>query len=91
MEPKKKILLSLPASLADALRQSADRLSISRSELIRRILSDHMKETAKQELIQQMRDGYQSMGEVNLRLAEEALPTDAEQIMNYEQILSECD
>lgn len=91
MEPRKKILLSLPVSVADALCRLSERSSLSRSELIRRILADYVKDAAHRELAEQMRSGYRKMGAVNLRLAEEALTTDAEQIISYEQFLSECE
>ena len=91
MEPSKKILLSLPASLPEALSRLAKESGISRNALIRNILKDYVQDAERRELTERMRSGYLKMSELNLRLAEDALTVDAEQITRYEQTLSEAD
>ena len=91
MGDHKKILLSLPDSLVESLDRLAKREHTSRADLIRNGLSRFAREEEQKELYEQMRAGYQEMGEINLSLAEGALFADTEQIVNYEERLSECE
>lgn len=91
MEKQKKILLALPASLVDKLDHFAARTKRSRSALIRSVLLSYAEEAERQDLTEQMKAGYEGMSDLNLALAEEALPLDTEQQISYEETLSECE
>ncbi len=91
MEKQKKILLSLPASLVDKLDDLSARSNHSRSALIRSVLLSYAEEAERQDLTEQMKCGYEAMGEFSLSFAEESLPLDTQQQISYEETLSECE
>lgn len=75
----KKIVLSV----SEALLSETD--EISSSEKVSRALSVRKSKT------EALKQGYRDMGKINLRLAEESIVADNEQLLTYEQKLSESE
>jgi len=89
MSNHKKILLSVPEALISEIDELVSQLGITRSEFMREGLRFYVHEKKKQRLKELMKKGYQEMGEVNLRIAEESLQADNLQLENYLETLSE--
>jgi len=83
MAASKKILTVFPEDLLQTLDGVSNQTGITRSELIRRAVSHFLK--LQREL--QMINGYEEMGEINLKMAESGLLLDNEQLMKYEKLL----
>ena len=69
--PLKKVLITIPESLlkaVDSILSHDDNLN--RSELIRNLLTDYVKSSKVKAIEAQLVEGYQSMGALNLELAE---------------------
>ena len=91
MSDRKKIILNLPEEL---LRQVDDQLKyaeINRSEWIRRAIVSSLEQSKKERLRAQMERGYQEMGLLNQKLAEEALESCTSDFQIYEKILLESE
>ncbi len=56
--PKKRINIELPEVIIDRLDSMARQMNFSRSEMIRRLISEKIAEKEKQALEQSMREGY---------------------------------
>ncbi|MCP4106387.1 MAG: ribbon-helix-helix protein, CopG family [Desulfobacteraceae bacterium] len=56
--PKKRINIELPEIIIDRLDSIASQMNFSRSELIRRFISEKIAEKEKESLEQSMREGY---------------------------------
>ncbi len=85
----KKILISVPETLLDKIDSAKN--GISRSEFIRNAVSKELSALEKEKLYEELKKGYMSMGEINLSLAEEGISADNEQLLTYEQKLSESE
>jgi len=79
----KKVLTVFPCSLLKELDEFSKTVGTNRSELIRRAVTRFLE--LKKEL--SMIEGYEKMGRINSRLAEEALTIDERQLKQYEHIL----
>ncbi|MBQ7717788.1 MAG: ribbon-helix-helix protein, CopG family [Clostridia bacterium] len=91
MANQKRILISLPDSLLSEIDNYAEIDSITRSELIREAMRFYIKERRRRNISEMMEKGYEDMGAINLKIAEEFLEIDELQLKNYEQMLSECE
>ncbi len=89
MKQFKKIVISLPDSIAKELEQLAKR----RNEDVSSFLTDLIRrERARESQVEEeMAEGYRQMGEVNLEWAESCLPAEEETLNWYEEKLSECE
>jgi len=83
MAASKKILTVFPQDLLQNLDGVSNQTGITRSELIRRAVSNFLK--LQREL--QMINGYEEMGDINLNIAESGLALDNEQLTKYEKLL----
>lgn len=91
MANQKRILISLPDSLLSEIDKYADIDSVTRSELIREAMRFYIKERRRRNISEMMEKGYEEMGAINLKIAEDFLEIDELQLKNYEQMLSECE
>ncbi len=87
----KKILISVPCTLLSEIDKAAEGENLSRSELIRRAVKKEIKALSSEKLKRELEQGYIAMGEINLSLAEEGIYADNEQLLTYEQKLSESE
>ena len=85
----KKILISLPESLLFGIDQAKG--GLSRSEFIRNAVIKELKSLEKAKIEEELKQGYIAMGEINLSIAEDGLCADNEQLLTYEQKLSESE
>ena len=53
--------------------------------------AEKVKERRRRNISEMMEKGYEDMGAINLKIAEEFLEIDELQLKNYEQMLSECE
>ena len=85
----KKILISVPLSLLEEIDVFAS--GISRSEFIRQAVKKEIKALRKKKTEDELKRGYIAMGDINRTLAEEGIFADNEQLLTYEQKLSESE
>ena len=91
MAQLKKILISLPDTLLEQVDEFAGKDGVSRSEFIRKILSDFVDTRKKQEIREQLEKGYQIMAEINSEWAEFCVEADNQTQFGYEEKLSESE
>ena len=70
MSDSKRIMISLPDSLLREVDNIVSMEKINRSQFIREAMRLYIREKNRMELSEQMKKGYQEMGEINLALAE---------------------
>ncbi|MBQ2940658.1 MAG: ribbon-helix-helix protein, CopG family [Clostridia bacterium] len=87
----KKILIALPYSLLSEIDSAAENEKLSRSEFIRTALKKELKVLRDKKIKEELKQGYIAMGDINLSLAEEGISADNEQLLTYEQKLSESE
>jgi CopG family transcriptional regulator/antitoxin EndoAI len=63
----------------------------NRSILVREAMNLYIREKRKLGLRDKMRNGYEEMAEINLRLAEVCLGADDDQLCRYEERLGEME
>ena len=81
--------VELPESLLTEIDGFAN--GFSRSEFITLAVKNYMREKRRIETKKQMKQGYLSMGKINLDIAENSLLSDEGAINVYEDFLSESD
>lgn len=91
MAQYKKILISIPDNLLVELDSIASNEKTNRSMLVREAMNLYIREKHKIELRDKMRNGYEEMAEINLRLAEGCLGADNDQESRYEERLGEME
>jgi CopG family transcriptional regulator/antitoxin EndoAI len=64
---------------------------INRSEFVREAMKLYIREIRKIEMRDNMKNGYQEMAEINIKLAEMCVEIDNEQQEKYEQQLGELE
>ena len=89
MPQARRIMISLPESLLAQVDTLVREEGTSRSELIREAMRMYIHEQRKRELRERLRQGYETMGPLNLLLAEDALESDEECLGVYESALGE--
>ncbi len=70
MPHAKKVTISLPQDILEAIDRQAVELCAPRSAVIASMLRDRLREAEEQ----LMKEGYLAMAEENLRFAEESIP-----------------
>ncbi|HZJ76855.1 MAG TPA: ribbon-helix-helix protein, CopG family [Oscillospiraceae bacterium] len=91
MSDSKRIMISLPDSLLKEVDNIVSMEKINRSQFIREAMKLYIREKNKMELSEQMKKGYQEMGEINLALAELGLSLDMSSLETYEAQMAECE
>ncbi len=74
----KRVAVSLPIGLLDELDGLVIREQVSRSNVIRSATAAYVAERKRQGLREALEQGYREMAPINLRLACEAFPAEAE-------------
>ncbi|MGE5405212.1 MAG: CopG family ribbon-helix-helix protein [Candidatus Saccharibacteria bacterium] len=78
MPASKKIIVSIPEQLLHDLDKMSAIEDKNRSEVIREAINLYLGERRKQALKEQLRKGYQEMGDINKAIAEENFLVDNE-------------
>lgn len=91
MAELKKILISLPDNLLKEVDYIVSTEKINRSEFVREAMKLYIREIRKIEMRDNMKNGYQEMAEINIKLAEMCVEIDNEQQEKYEQQLRELE
>ena len=91
-EKQRKVLISVPEGLLNEIdgfleNERDNCLTGSRSAFIRAAMETYVKNCKNQLIYEQLRRGYESMGAVNLNLAEDAAYADDEDFGRYEKYL----
>ena len=86
---EKEISLSIPDSMLSEIDLLAGPGHNSRSDFIVQIVRSYLREKRRLELKSLMRSGYLEMAEINLKIANEALPTDEIALYAYENFIGE--
>jgi len=76
--PMQRVMVTLPPDLVTAVSQVTQRQDSNRSELIRKALEFYLDELKRQELAEQMKEGYLINAERDLRICNEFAYADAE-------------
>ncbi len=84
-------MISLPNKLLKEFDVFVQKGNGNRSQFIREAMKLYIKEKRRQEIREQLRDGYIEMSEINRELAAEGLLCDAETMYYYEESLAECE
>ena len=87
----KKILISIPHNLLEELDTMVSNEKTNRSMLVSEAMHLYIREKRKIELRDKMKNGYEEMAEINLRLAEGCLRADSDQECRYEERLGEME
>ena len=91
MAQYKKILISIPNNLLEELDSIVSNEKTNRSMLVREAMNLYIREKRKIELRDKMRNGYEQMAEINLRLAEGCFGADNDQECRCEERLGEME
>lgn len=91
MAQNKKILLNLSEGTVSSLDALAAENGVSRTDLIRRAVTEYVEQAEKQKLRAQLKDGYVQMGEINLSLAEMCFEADTAAWEKGEENLAESE
>jgi CopG family transcriptional regulator/antitoxin EndoAI len=87
----RKILISVPDNLLKEVDSIVSVERTNRSEFVRRAMKLYIREKKKIEVRELMKQGYQEMAEINLKLAEMCFQADCEQNIKYEERLRELE
>ena len=91
MARQKKILISIPDSLLDEADNMAYSQNVNRSEFIREAAKSYVAQQKNASYNEKLKEGYQSMAEINIEIAELCLEADNIQQQSYEEKLAECE
>lgn len=86
----KRIMISLPESLLEEVDGFASMEKRNRSEFIREAMKLYIAEKKRRTIREQMKKGYQEMGQINLSLAMENYEVENEVQKFYDEKLAEC-
>ncbi len=87
----KKVMISLPHQLLEEFDGFVQKGNGNRSQFIREAMKLYIREKRRQEIREQLRNGYIEMSEINRELADEGLFCDAITMCYYEESLAECE
>jgi CopG family transcriptional regulator / antitoxin EndoAI len=76
--PMQRVMITMPPGLLERIEESAARLSLSRSRLIRDAVELYLAEQRRQELRGLLTEGYRHHAERDLRICEEFAASDYE-------------
>ena len=91
MSQLKKVLITVPDSLLEAVDSAAKVENVNRSEFVREAMKMYLSERRKHTRREQLKKGYQQMAELNLSLAEVYFDAEEEAFSSYEEKLAECE
>ena len=91
MSQLKKVLITVPDSLLEAVDIAAKGDNVNRSEFVREAMKMYLLEKKKRTNFEQMKKGYQEMAELNLNIAETYFAAEEEAYSSYEEKLAECE
>ncbi len=91
MSQLKKVLITVPDSLLEAVDSAAKVANINRSELVREAMKLYLSERKKRSRKEELKNGYQEMAELNLSLAEMYFSAEEEAFSALEEKLAECE
>ncbi len=86
----KKLIVQLPHKLIREIDHFVDDCS-ERNDFIREATKLYIYEKKRQQIRENLRNGYIEMSDINLQLADEGLSCEARTILYYEQSLAKCD
>jgi CopG family transcriptional regulator/antitoxin EndoAI len=87
----KKIVVSIPNNLLEQVDCIISLENKNRSEFIRDAMRLYIRERENIRLIDQLKNGYVQMAEINIKFAEMGIYEDYEDFVVYEKRLSECE
>ena len=91
MSDSKRIIIYLPDSLLREVDSIISMEKINRSQFVCNAMRLYIRKRSRMELNEQMKKGYQEMGEINLALAELGLSLDMSSLETYEAQMAECE
>ena len=91
MSRTKKIVVSIPNNLLEQVDCIISLENKNRSEFIRDAMRLYIRERENIRLIDQLKNGYVQMAEINIKFAEMGIYGDYEDFVVYEKRLSECE
>ena len=91
MSQLKKVLITVPDSLLEAVDSAAKVENINRSEFVRAAMKMYLSERKERTRREELKKGYQEMAELNLSLAETFFNAEEEAFSVLEEKLAECE
>ncbi len=91
MSQLKKVLITVPDSLLEAVDSAAKVENINRSEFVRAAMKMYLSERKASARKEELKKGYQEMAELNLSLAETFFSAEEEALSVLEEKLAECE
>ena len=79
-----RVMITMPPSLLQQIEESAARLNLTRSRLIRDAVEQYLAEQKRQELRELLKEGYLYHAERDLRICEEFAASDYEVLVRKE-------
>lgn len=86
----KKVMVSLPDSLLKEVDGILAKENKNRSEFIREAMKLYLMERRRNEIRENLKNGYLQMAQINLQLAEEGIAADEVDWREYEANVLEC-
>ena len=87
----KKVSLSMPESLLSEVDELCAENNLSRSECIKKAVVGFVSSKRREKALDELKRGYEAMGNINSSLSEEGIAADNEQLLTYELRLSESE
>ena len=91
MSQLKKVLITVPDSLLEAVDSAAKVENVNRSEFVREAMKLYLSERKKRARKEELKKGYQEMAALNLSLAETFFVAEEEALLATEEKLAECE
>ena len=91
MSQLKKVLITVPDSLLEAVDSAAKVENVNRSEFVREAMKMYLSERKKRARKEELKKGYQEMAALNLSLAETFFDAEEEALLVSEEKLAECE
>lgn len=79
-----RVMITIPPSLVQQIEESAARLNLTRSRLIRDAVEHFLAEQKRQEMCELLKEGYLYHAERDLRICEEFAASDYEVLVGQE-------
>ncbi len=91
MSQLKKVLITVPDSLLEAVDSAAKVENVNRSEFVREAMKLYLSERKKRARKEELKRGYQEMAKLSLCLAETFFDAEEEALLVSEKKLAECE
>ena len=91
MSQLKKVLITVPDSLLEAVDSQAKVENINRSEFVREAMKMYLSKKKSAAQKEELKKGYQEMAKINLSLAEAFFDAEEEAYLASEEKLAECE